>query len=89
MVRAAIVAIVVIIATKYERDSSIIRSSKHSRSSTTIMEVVAVLEIHIDRKAVGIMKLSISSRGLVPEIIMQLFLLLLLIVLLLLLLLIL
>ena len=33
----------------------------------TIMAVVAVLEIHMDRNMVGSMKPSISSRGLVPD----------------------
>jgi hypothetical protein len=32
----------------------------------TIMAVVAVLEIHMERNMVGSMKPSISSRGLVP-----------------------
>ena len=32
----------------------------------TIMEVVAVLEIHMERNMVGSMRPSISSRGLVP-----------------------
>jgi hypothetical protein len=35
--------------------------------SPTIMAVVAVLEIHMERNMVGSMNPSISSRGLVPE----------------------
>ena len=35
-------------------------------SIPTIMDVVAVFEIHIERNAVGSMKPSIRRRGLVP-----------------------
>ena len=46
---------------------SVLISASMALTMGTIMAVVAVLEIHIDRNMVGSMKPSISSRGLVPD----------------------
>ena len=46
--------------------SSVSNSITMASTMGTIMEVVAVFEIHMERNMVGSMRPSISSRGLVP-----------------------
>ena len=49
--------------------SSVSSSMTMASTMGTIMEVVAVLEIHMERNVVGSMRPSISSRGLVPMVV--------------------
>ncbi len=49
--------------------SSVSNSMTMASTMGTIMDVVAVFEIHMERNMVGSMRPSISSRGLVPMVV--------------------